>query len=290
MTTTSKAKPTSKRLLSNMALRWACLFPILAAFTAAQASTVGWYRMEGTAGDAISSVATSEGTAPTLTQSGATFNYGSNVAGSQIYDPVSDTTYANTSSLEYTGNATTAYLQSADTVGGPFDVADFTIEMFVKVDTVVNNYRYFVDHDPTNAWGFRVLDNDDNYKVGAVVDNGTLSGSGDAVDVADGLWHHMAIVVKSSDDGNNFSRFYFDYQLIRENTGLTYLNDYNPEVSAPFRIYAEEFSGYADEVRFSNSILSTDDFLVAIPEPGTFTLFGLGFIAIYLGIRRRSKK
>jgi len=46
--------------------------------------------------------------------------------------------------------------------------------------------------------------------------------------------------------------------------------------------------GYLDEVRFSDSVLGASDFLVAVPEPGSFALlaglFGLAGVAL----RRRA--
>lgn len=293
MKTTSHDKQNSSSLMKGKTFRWLYLLPILGAFTA-QAATVGWYRMEGTVGDQITSVTTFEGSGPALSNAGARFNYGSNVAGPQIYDPVSDTTYANTSSLEYTGDTPTAYIQAVDTTGGPFDVADFTIEMFVKVDdTIGGSYAQFIRHyDASSGWALRILPESGSggSQGSGLISNSSVYNVSNPAVIDDGNWHHLAMAVKTSDDGNNFARLYFDYQLMYENTTASYLDDYIPEIASYFRINADEFSGFTDEYRFSDNILTPDKFLVAIPEPGTLTLLGVGMIAVVLGARRRSKR
>ncbi|MDF3128769.1 PEP-CTERM sorting domain-containing protein [Kiritimatiellaeota bacterium B1221] len=295
MKTTIKEHHHSPLIRSSRLLRKRCLYPLLLAFTAAQASTVGWYRMEGTAGEEISSVSNSLGSSGTATAVGAPFNYGSSVAGTHIYDPVSDTTVTNTSSMAFSGGTAAAYLQVADAVGGPLDVPDFTIEMFMKVDSVLNVYRYFLSHEDTgtsgDGWAMRSLPNSStgNNKGSGLITNLSIGdNSGTIADLDDGAWHHMAFVVKTSDDGNNFARFYMDYEMVLETTSSN-LDAYVADVDAPFRIFAEEYLGYTDEVRFSDSVLSPDDFLIAIPEPGTLTLFSAGIMAVILGVRRRSK-
>lgn len=69
---------------NSSVLRWLCLFPILGAITMAQATPIGWYRMEGISGNQISTVTNSiggGGAAPDANASGTAFNYSSVVAG-----------------------------------------------------------------------------------------------------------------------------------------------------------------------------------------------------------------
>ncbi|WFB36964.1 PEP-CTERM sorting domain-containing protein [Kiritimatiellota bacterium B12222] len=286
MKTTTKNKPK----IHHLTLRGLSLLPILAAWTSAQASTLAWYRMEGTAGDVISSVANSSGTAAGATASDTTIQYGSSVAGSHIYDPVSGTTVANTSSMAFNGTTTDAFLTVTDgSTSGPFDVADFTVEMFVKIDTVLTNNRPFVSHGGgiDSGWNVRSVEfSSDQYASGTISGANVFNSNKPVID--DGEWHHLAFVVQTSTSGSEYARLYMDGDLVREKT--TGLDTYVPNVSADFLIYGGDYVGFSDEVRFSNTALDSSDFLVAIPEPGTLTLFGVGIAAAILAARRNSKQ
>lgn len=293
MKTTSKDKQTTSHSMRFTALRFLCLLPLLGAITA-QASTVGWYRMEGTVGEEILTVNNSEGTAPNLTAGTRKATYGSNVPGSQIYDPINDMSYANTSSIQYTGNSSTAYIEASDANSAPFEVADFTIEMFIKVDsTEGGTVDSFINHIGSgfDGWLLRISPESGSggSQIGGIVDNNNISDPINPAVIDDGIWHHVAMAVKTSDDGNNFARLYFDSNLMFEKIGGS-VDSYTPEVNGPFQIFTSDFAGFTDEYRFSDSVLAPEDFLVAIPEPGTLTLLGIGMIAIVLGARCRSKR
>lgn len=270
-------------------LLWLCLFPILGALTVAQATPIGWYRMEGTSGDTITTVINSIGGGGAASNANAvgTITYSDVVAGPSIYDPVTDTLYANTTSMRIDG-AASAYLQVNDGSGsGPLDVPDFTLEMFIRIDAVTTDYRAFVDHGggSTDGWMLRsVIDGGERYPTGTIQNYNIYDKNGPIID--DGQWHHLAFVVQTSDlGGDNFARVYLDYGLLAESTGAN-LDTYSADVNAHMRIYADRYSGYGDEVRFSNAVLSPDDFLQVIPEPGTLSLLGMGLLAAFLARRR----
>lgn len=259
----------------------------------ARSDVIGWYRMEGTPDTQISSVANSSGTAPGATASGEPFNYSSEVVGPSIYDPLTGLTHANNSSMAFYGGTASAYLEVTDTVAGPFDVPDFTIEMFMKIDSVLNVYRYWVSHkDGTDGWTLRsvpIAGSVDSYKASGLVVNGTFSDTSSPDRIDDGVWHHFAFVVKSTGAaGANYAKVYMDYSLIASNRN-TNLDTYVADVAAPFRIFAEEYLGNVDEVRFTSSELTPDQFLQAIPEPGTLLLF-LSGLAMLFSARRASRR
>lgn len=266
----------------------------LASLTSVPGDVVGWYRMEGTVGNAVSTVTNSEGTAPTLTAFGDPFNYAGNVAGSHIYDPISGTTVSNTSSFAFTGGTTSTGVRvlASDPGEAVFDVADFTIEMFIKVDTVVVNNRSFVTHGggftDTDGWMLRSVNDSDNYWSGTIVGSNVWSNNSSNI-IEDGEWHHLAFVVKTSEAGSNFANLYLDYtQIATKTSGL---DNYSADVNAAFNIFASGYTGFADEVRFSSSALTPDDFLVAIPEPGTLFLVLLGAVVVGGNVlmKRRSR-
>ncbi|MDF3128770.1 PEP-CTERM sorting domain-containing protein [Kiritimatiellaeota bacterium B1221] len=283
---------TSTPLLTKCSLH---LLPLLAAFTVAGASTVGWYRMEGTPDTPVGTVTNSSGPAANAIAEGASFNYASAVAGSSIYDPISDTTYANTSSTAFNGGTAHSELTVTNPAGsGPLNQADFTVEMLIRLDSrLTTGEPYLVTHGSvtTDGWGIRVR-NPENAPI-AFVNNGSVWDGGSEPDVLlDGSWHHLAIVVKTSDDGNteNYAKFYLDYELIREVGSSNPLNTYDPTVSGSLKILTEDYIGYIDEFRYSDSLLESNQFLVAIPEPGTLTLFGIGFMGLLFGMRGPFKK
>lgn len=255
------------------------------------AAVVGWYRMEGTPDTAIATVVNSSGTAPNAVKVGTpTINYSSQVVASSILDPVTGIFHANTSSMRMGGGTSTSYLQINDgATAGPLDVADFTIEMFIRIDAVTTDYRPFVSHGtgaPGDGWNVRSVyfsDPDIEHPSGTIQNYNVFANGGPIID--DGRWHHLAFVVQTSDlGGENFARLYMDYNLLHENTGGN-LDTYVANVNAHMRIYADRYTGFIDEVRFSNTVLGPKEFLRVIPEPGTLAMIFFG--GALLAFRRR---
>lgn len=256
----------------------------------ARSAVVGWYRMEGTPEAQIGTVVNSSGAADSAIASGQPFYYSANVVGKSIMDPLTETIHENNSSMAFYGGTATTYLQVAD--GNPFEAPDFTIEMFMKIDSVLNVYRHWVSHGSggvTGGWLLRSLPIGTPataYKPSSVIMNSSYGDTSDPDPIDDGIWHHFAFVVKTSDDGNNFGRIYLDYSLIAEYHNSN-LDDYNSDVNAPFRIFAEEYLGNVDEVRFTSQILGPDQFLYnyVVPEPGSAGLLLIGTVLL-ASIRR----
>jgi hypothetical protein len=224
--------------------------------------------MEGTSGAAVGTVPnaiTGAGAAPAATQTGASFNYSSTVVAPFIYDPVSGTTVSNKSSFAYTGGTTAGYLRVLYTDPGEavFDVPDYTIEMFVRVNSVVSPNANFVSHgsgtSATTGWKLRSLSLTYNIPSFTIVSENVYSNIL-ANKIDDGAWHHLAFVVKTSaDGGGNFAKLYLDHTLIATKT--TGLDSYVASIGSSFLIYAAGYTGFADEVRFSDTPLAPSQFL-----------------------------
>jgi hypothetical protein len=106
----------------------------------------------------------------------------------------------------------------------------------------------------------------------------------------DGGWHHVAITIDGSETGSDRIKLFVDAAEI----GVATLS---ASVTAPFlnetlyigsRGNAElKFAGLLDELRISDAILSPDEFLIIIPEPGTLLLAVVGLAA---GLHRRRRQ
>lgn len=248
--------------------------------------------MEGTPEAQIGTVVNSSGAAGSAVAAGQPFYYSGNVVGKSIMDPLTGTIHENNSSMAFYGGTASAYLQVAN--GNPFEARDFTIEMFMKIDSVLNVYRYWVSHeDPgvnSDGWALRSLPiggASPDYKASGLIVNGSFSDTSSPDMINDGKWHHFAFVVKTSgDDASNYGKLYLDYSLI-SNQSNSSLDNYNSDVNAPFRIFAEEYLGNVDEVRFTPQILGPDQFLYnyVVPEPGSAGLLLIGTILL-ASIRR----
>lgn len=96
---------------------------------------------------------------------------------------------------------------------------------------------------------------------------------------ANGQWHQYAMTLDASDGSLSAFKLYIDYVEVG-----TYTSSGNPSmtelVNQVFNIGARQngagpFTGYIDEMRISNAILTPDQFLGAVPEPATVALLGL---------------
>lgn len=101
-------------------------------------------------------------------------------------------------------------------------------------------------------------------------------------------WHHVAVTF---DEGTLEWSFYFDYQLSQSRTLVD--NDssgfVHPSADLAFGKLANAGYGtFMDEIRYSDSVLGTNEFLVATnaPEPSTALLGLLGS----LGLLKRRRK
>ncbi len=110
--------------------------------------------------------------------------------------------------------------------------------------------------------------------------------SDSATSICDGALHHVAVVF---DDVNNTQKLYFDYELVgtlADVTG-TLRCDGNLWIGRD-ALNGFGWDGYVSELRISQGVLTTDDFLQEVPEPSAFVLLGFG--AFCLIARRRLKR
>ena len=148
-----------------------------------------------------------------------------------------------------------------------------------------------------------VDDGDRGYQVNATptgdlrvgVDNGAANwfwiSYNDAA-VNDGVWHHFAAI---RDASNNLHIWLDGVEDTTPGSGGTQDGSGDLSNAAPLAIGSDKiglntWNGYADEVRFSNVALSSNQFLNhVVPEPGTLTLLATGLIGLLCYAWRRRK-
>jgi hypothetical protein len=188
----------------------------------------------------------------------------------------------------------------------------FTLEMFVRVESDIQ-YATLAGKE-RNGGPTWLLDTSNIGNVGANVEpagsqlriradhqgladpatNGTpgfnqgiLSNTNGIIN--DNAWHHIAITFN---DANNTFTFYKDYQLAGTGTiSASGVQDLVYNGGAFFLGNlggGRAFDGWMDEVRFSNSLLATDQFLRAVPEPMTGAMLLIGLVSCSLR-RQRSR-
>ena len=278
-------------------------------------ATIGYWRFDdpgatngGVIGTTVSEVNSSALDA--TGQSGA--QYTDSVPGALIRDPVSGVTYANQFSLNGPGNVEYVTVPNSTLL----NTTDFTVELFLRIIGQPNSYDSFVRRaqgsDPRWQIDFSHGDTADSFgKIRARFDNAgqtnvvptgdyvfvdTDTGSGDPADYTeatddvadegDGInddlsWHHIALTYDASE---RRTTIFTDYEQGSSRT----LNEAFTQPDAILQI-GNFYTGYGlmiDEFRYSDSVLSTSQFLRVVPEPSALVLLALGALAI-LGFGRR---
>lgn len=287
----------------------------------AEAATLVYYQFTGTDGANAASVADSSGNGLTGTGSasgtGAVLpKYSNSTPGAVILDGVGGAVINanNTTSVKFeNAGADDASPLFNTGRGGRITVSSnllepssFTMEMFVRVDSniqfasIVGKERnggstWLLDTNSIGATGagepttsqlrLRVDHQELALGNGSPGFNQNIS-STSVGQFGDGEWHHIAFTYN---DSTNTFNFYKDYlaagsgtitaqgvQDLVYNGGLFYLGNAGG---------GRAFDGWMDEVRFSDSILTSDQFLRAAPEPSRAVLWLIGVAAC--GLRRR---
>ncbi len=260
------------------------------------AGTVAYWRVEdgaaGTTATALTSLYNNAQTQATGTAGTRTFS--SDVIGPLIFDPVARTIYVNNTSVE-TDSA------------GRFDVPDtltepreFTVEAFIKSNSTPawgrviqkrrgtgGNCSWRLDSRTVNL-AIR-MDTEDPGPPPSGLFNESSVGS---FTLNDGQWHHIAMTYTDGVAGTTagVARLYVDYNLdvtfTPSNYGVVqYDGGLFSFAGAPSS--GAGLAGLIDEVRFSNGVLTTNQFLRVVPEPSSLMLLLIGALGAALWHRRR---
>jgi hypothetical protein len=285
---THTAKQMRGKGMRNKQGKMVCLagFILAGLSMTATADVVGLWQMEGTSGESVGTVLNSINTGVLAAQGYVTV-YSNQVVGASVYDPISDSTYANTSSVTLNG-ANSRVVVSDD---GSLDVANFTVEAFVKLSPGDSVGRTLIQHYKGGAeplgWSMSIAP-DGNFRVR--FDNTTKQNQGlnTGVAIDDDEWHHIAL---SFDGTTQQIVCYVDYESSFSNT-LTGSSAEVSAVNANLLIGAfQNYSGTTnliDEVRYSNEVLTSDQFLQTVPEPASIGLFLFGCGGMLIWRRRCS--
>ena len=237
-------------------VRMAALALVLAAAAVASAAPVAQWSFEGTAGAAvgIESNVLSPGFLDGTGEGGAT--YSASVVFPTIVDPLTGTVSANATSLNMVGSRQVRVADSA-----ALDSASFTIESFVQVGEQ-GGYPAYIAHrhgGPDRGWQLDI--NPSEYaraRFDTAAAANQVVGSQAPQSLADGAWHHTAVTF---DAATNQITHYTDYTAVATRT----LNGSATDATAVAAdlILGGSFPGGSalDEVRYSSSVLTADQFL-----------------------------
>ncbi|WP_081887861.1 LamG domain-containing protein [Verrucomicrobium sp. BvORR034] len=286
---------------------------LLAAPLPCAASTLIYFQFNGTDGASASAITDSSsyglnGTA-SASGSGQAPKYSSQTVGPVITNGIGGeiVNANNTSSLKFdnTGTVTSGdggRITVQDPIGSDslLEPSSFTVEAFIKVQdsiqypTLVSKSRvdgggssWLVDTNSNNTLRVRT----DHQAIGVATSpappgfNQSISST---QNIADGNWHHFAVTYDAT--GKRFT-IYLDYVSIGTGTlsggELNLVYDDNPLLIGQGG-GGRAFDGWMDEFRFTDSVLTSDQFLRAVPEPGRALLLALAG-AMMLTRRRRPR-
>jgi hypothetical protein len=275
----------------------------------ASATVLGYWEYDDAASGTIATTLVTEANAPTLNGTAVANGTGSRpthdsdtpgeVITAGLGGPVVNA--ANDTSLLFVNASIPGNLNSHD--GGRVDVADnnpltrpinLTVEAFIRIDERVN-FPTIVGKSRADSGGTSwTLDLNNNGTLRARVDSQALGTGGTGVpgfnqgfsttlNLEDGLWHHVAMTY---DDTTRALRLFVDYNDI--GGGFTTFNLVYD--SQPLRVGqgagGRAFDGNIDEVRISDTVLTTSEFLRAIPEPSALAAILVAASLLRLGRRR----
>lgn len=285
-----------KWMVAAGAVLWASAGP-------AAATVIGYWRfdeIDAVDGGAIAGAVNSAGNADLDGSPSGAPLYTASVPGPYIFDPVAGATYANAFALDATA-ANARVNVNGNTTGEPMDTASFTLEGFLRLDPddLPTSFISFVSRrsgsNPYSGW--QVDYNAPTFSGGgANANSGRIRARFDTMTngvaylqnqttqgglINDGEWHHFALSYNALD---NRLVFFTDY--VTNSTRLL-SGPLSNQVSMAFGALST-FNVWMDEVRYSDSALGPDEFLVAIPEPGAVSLVVVGAVLMARRVRRRA--
>jgi hypothetical protein len=270
---------------------------MLSISAAAHASTIAYWQFdEGTGTTAGSTVNGLNGTLAASGSGGVLPTWTNQTVGGVIQDGVGGPIInaSNTTSLFFdnTGGVDGVSGKPNTTVGSIVTVADnpllqpaaFTAEMWMKVNTIVM-FPALINKSKDGSNSTWMMDLTDSGNLRSRFDTAVQGNQtpNSGTSVANGQWHHVALTY----DGTT-ARLYVDYVL--KTTQI--INGSLAYTSAALNIGnsggGRAFDGWIDEVRLTDSALTSDQFLrvVAIPEPASMAAM-LGAMALLA--RRRAR-
>ena len=217
------------------------------------------------------------------------YSWSSDVPDSQIYDPISGTTYTN--SLSFYGGEGVSFsdyfilLDNSMSLPMVSSANPFTTEMFFKTETTFGHSFEFVDEGAANKRGVYAGINNRDLTVKVTNDAGGVTYT--QASFADpewypgnNEWHHYAVTW----DGTNM-KTYLDYQeqASMSNVGAWTITDtqsaFNVASFSSVAKQADSLDGSIDEFRITGQALAPNQFLQVAGDPNADT--GLGLIAYY---------
>jgi hypothetical protein len=265
----------------------------LSGIASASATTLGYWRFEECAPDAL------------VTGTGSVVDDVGLNNGSPGSDPfyrtdvpvgtVPQTGAANTRSLELDGDFDQITIFHAPTID---PVSAFTVEFWMKASPDNAGKHFLVvdkSHGFTDSTGWLFQGDPTAGQLFFGVGNGSGGAGGfpgvlSSISLLDDEWHHIAGSYDSTDTGQEM-KLYIDGVLDGTASGIYVSNTRDIHIGAAWgggRL-TRFFDGLVDEVRISDTALSTDQFLNAaapLPVPGMAALFGLTLTGIGM-LRRR---
>ncbi len=256
-----------------------------------------YYRMETNAGSPLTAV----GTATRVDDTGLhPFSYHSTaIIGAPAYSTrVPDRLIVrdgiespNAYSLAF--NGTTDYVTLGNkTLLNTLPADDFTIEFFLK--TPERDPRAIIfgaqDYTINLEIGGQVHGSNQGHIRAYLADGSPYNDVWGDTNISDDQWHHVALVRSGAGTGDDKLELYVDYELDgqRAFTLGQYTANTTWYLGRDARTTGYLYEGLLDEFRITRGALEVSQFLVAVPEPGTFVLMLGGLLAsLALGRKRR---